>query len=140
MVVMLETASEPFYKRARSTEYVVSLVHPNGVDMVDEESAEVYCVSQNKRKLTDPSVAERVCLIADSEAEGNLRVKGTSLENYIMTEYNNMYIVCFEAFKLLDQGFTDILKSTGGLKEHETFVKEFRSDSYFSYLILNSFL
>jgi len=111
---------------AWSTDYVVSLVHSDGVDAVDEEAVEVFCVSQNPRSLSDPAVGDRVCLIANLEAVGPLKIKGTTLDDYTVIHYQHMLLVCFEAFKILEQNFTDILKSTGGLKEHETFVRQFR--------------
>ena len=118
------------FKPLVKCDYVVTLVHHDGVDIVEEEAMEVLCVSQTLRSLSDPAVGERVgervCLIANAEAKGYLKIKGTVLDDYIVIHYNHMLLICFEAFKILDQVFTDILKATRGFKEHRSFVRRFR--------------
>lgn len=128
LIQALTSFEEPFFKKARSSDYVVSLVHPEGVDIIEGwESLEVLCVSQNPRSVSDPIVGERTCLVANSEGEGPLKkIKGTLLDDYMLWHYNQMILICFEAYKVLDQGFSEILKAYGGLKQHRSFVQKFR--------------
>ena len=115
----------PFFKKARTSDYVVSVVHPEGVDIVDDENVEVVCVSQNVRSLSNPEIAERLCIVANLEAEGPSKM-GTLLEDHMYFRHNQMLLICFEAFKILDQGFTEIQRGYGRVQDNRRFVRKFR--------------
>lgn len=119
----------PLKKAKSSSDYVVSLIHPDGEDFIEEADKfliEVFCISQNMRNLSDPAVRERNCLVANPDSESPLKIKGVILSDFMVIHSNHMMLICFEAHKNLDQGFTEILHAYGGQKQHQKFIKKFK--------------
>ena len=111
----------PLPKKLRSSDYAVSIIHPEDdieIDSSQEYRMEVFAISQTIRKVTDPEVSNRNCVVADSSSVNLLRVKGSLLRDIEALHLSHMEVVCFEAYKVLEKDFSDILHSLGSMKEH----------------------
>ena len=126
---------------------VAGCFHVRGLSCADvadlpfvEGDLEVVCLSQVPRKLSDPAVGSRDCVLAMGDGDGGVRHwKGTRLSDFIKgvgDEMNRkalkiigddaLSVVVYEAYKLLEEDFTAIMQSTLRMKQNASFVKRLR--------------
>jgi hypothetical protein len=121
----------PKPKKFASSSFVCDVVH---VDC-DCDTA-VVCLSQNIRKPLDYKAKGKDCLLAN-EKVGAHHWKGIPLTDFMDTvagkflHEDTQYFIVYEAFKVLEQDFSNILVVYGAMKEYEVLTKNESPFRYF---------
>lgn len=106
---------------------MVSMGVGDDLDVVDlpyiEGDSEVACMSQVLRKLSDPVVGSRDCVLVSPPINGARLWTGTRLSHFIRSvgdELNEkivkvmgdevVFVVVYKAYKLLEEDFTIIME------------------------------
>jgi hypothetical protein len=128
----------PLPKKFASSSFVCDVVHADGDCDVDEDTA-VVCLSQNVRKLSDYQAKGKDCLLANEKVGAHLW-KGVLLMDFMDTvagkvlHEDTRYLVVYEAFKVLEQDFSNILAVYGAMKEYEVLVTNESPFRYFVFI------
>jgi hypothetical protein len=117
--------------KTMSEDWVTTIISSHGIEELSNDTR-VVCLSQNVRKLQDPLVRERDSLLVEDEGSVPHLWKGTRLSDFVdgvCDEYSVihfMIVICYEAFKTLEEDFSTILKSYGKLQRVQKFVHSSR--------------
>ena len=101
-----------------------------------EGNVDVVCLSHVLHKLNDPAMGSIDCLLADPMGDRTRHWTGTRLCDFIqsigneinwkvvkMLDDDALFVVVYEAYKLLEEDFMVIMQSTLWMKENARFIK-----------------
>ena len=113
---------------------------PNVTDLpILEDNMEVVCLSQDAQRLSNPLVGARDFVIVDPTTDSSRKWTGTRVRDFIKDLGNEMnrqavkmlgddamYMVVYEAYKLLEEDLTILMQSILQMKVNAKIVKHLK--------------